>query len=152
MKKTTAHKQKRYTADPMAMFRVIRLTKTYAEHEVVKLSLPSRLAFEAIKSGGGVLDHFNELAVCINSAKVRSEAIDPLCAATCRAAQDAMTRTRNRYLSTGKFGFDGPAMQQIPDALDLHEEILRGSSPGLMTAALMEQYRRIDRDKNRSMA
>lgn len=146
----TAHRnasraKRRYTADPMAMFKVMGRIEPYTEADVVQLTLPSRLAFEAIKNGTANTDHFDELAVTLNATLVRSEAIDPFCVETCLTAQRALLRCKERYLRTQKFGWDGLGLQEIPPALDLHEEIMRSSNPNLMTVALTEQYNRIQR-------
>jgi hypothetical protein len=139
--------RRKYRADPMAMFKTLRRIEPYTESDVVELTLPSRLAFEAIKSGAGIEDHFNELAVCINSTLVRAEGIDPFCVETCKTAQAALQRAKDRYLRTGCFGFDGLALQEIPAVLDLHEEIMRNSNPHLMTKVLLEQYSRIEKQQ-----
>jgi hypothetical protein len=127
----------------MAMYRVIRRIEPFTEDDVIQLTLPTRLAFQAIGGGTGTQDDFDELALSINSTLVRAETIDPACVETCLVAQRALQRCKDRYLRLGRFGWDALGLQEIPPALELHEEIMRSSNPHKMTAALLEQYRRI---------
>lgn len=48
---------------------------------------------------------------------------------------DAVQRLGERRRRTGAWGFDGPAIQQVADALDVYEEILLNSSPLQMANA-----------------
>lgn len=54
----TAHRQaahaKRYTRDPMAMFRVIGRAQSFTQDEQAQLNLPVRLAYESILKGQGM--------------------------------------------------------------------------------------------------
>ena len=143
--RNAAKAKRRYQADPLAMFRLINRLEPFTEDDVVKLTLPTRLAFEAIKNGTATTDHFDELAVSINATLVRAEAIDPACVDTCITAQRALLRCKERYQRTGRLGWDGLGLQEVPPALDLHEEIIANSTPHQMTEALLEQYSRIKR-------
>ena len=48
---------------------------------------------------------------------------------------DAIQRLGESRRRTGAWGFDGPAIQQVADALDVYEEILMKSSPLQMASA-----------------
>ncbi len=48
---------------------------------------------------------------------------------------NAVQRLGERRRMTGAWGFDGPAIQQVADALDVYEEILMNSSPLQMANA-----------------
>ena len=142
-KHRTAAKQKRkWAADPMAMFNVIRKIEPFTEEEVTRLALPVRLAYESIRSGTGSEADFDALAIAINDAVIRSESIDALCVETCRIAQDALLQAKERYLRTGRWGFDWQGLQNIPPALDLYEEIIANSTPAQMIEAGIEQIAR----------
>jgi hypothetical protein len=136
-------KRRRYQADPMAMFKVMARIEPFTHDDVITLTLPTRRAFEAIKNGTATTDQFDELAVSINTAKVRSESIDPLCEEICMVAQAALQRCRDRYLRSNQFGFDGMALQEIPPAIDLYESIMAESNPNLMQEALAVQHKRV---------
>jgi len=58
------------------------------------------------------------------------------------AGQDAMRRCLARYEEHKRLVLDGPGMQHVRQALDIHEEILRNSTPKQMMDA-MDTMRRI---------
>ncbi len=53
-----------------------------------------------------------------------------------------LLRTLHRYHATGRVGFDGPAIADVELGIDLHEQILRLSTPLQMADALREVMRR----------
>ena len=140
----TPHRR-RWAADPMAMFNVIRKIEPFSQEEVTRLALPVRLAYESIRSGMGSEADFDALAIAINDATIRSEAIDALCVQTCQDAQAALLRARARYNRTGRWGFDGIGLQEIPPALELYEAIIANSNPAQMIQAGHEQIARVQR-------
>ncbi len=132
-KHRTAAKQKRkWTADPMSMFNVIRKIEPFTEEE-------------AIRSGTGSEADFDVLAIAINDAVIRSESIDALCVDTCKIAQEALVDTKGRYLRTGRWGFDWQGLQNVPPALDLYEAIISNSTQAQMLEAGHEQIARVNR-------
>ena len=94
--------------------------------------MPDQSALTTSQNGVQAL---NTIADALNDTIVRSEAISPYCLEVCKSAAAAMTRCRERHLRTGRYGFDGPAMQEIAAALDLFDEILANSTPAQMIAA-----------------
>lgn len=54
---------------------------------------------------------------------------------------DALRRTSERHARLHAWGLDGPAIQQLADALDVYDEILMKSSPAQMTAATDRRLR-----------
>lgn len=74
---------------------------------------------------------------------VRAESISPTCVQAAIAARDALQRTLTRYHSTGRVGFDGPAIADVAVGIELHEQILRLSTPVQMADALREVMRRV---------
>jgi len=145
-KHRTAAKQKRkWTADPMSMFNVIRKIEPFTEEEVTMLALPVRMAYESIRSGTGSEADFDVLAIAINDAVIRSESIDALCVDTCKIAQEALVDTKGRYLRTGRWGFDWQGLQNVPPALDLYEAIISNSTQAQMLEAGHEQIARVNR-------
>ena len=145
-KHRAAAKQKRkWAADPMAMFNVIRKIEPFTEEEVTRLALPVRFAYESIRSGTGSEADFDSLAIAINDAVIRSESIDALCVETCKLAQEALLQAKERYLRTGRWGFDWQGLQNIPPALDLYEAIIANSNPAQMIETGHEQINRVNR-------
>jgi hypothetical protein len=138
----SSHAKMRYRADPMAIFKVINRLEPFTPDELMRLELPIRMSFEAIKTGRGTLQDISDIGVAINTTMVRAEAIDPLCLQTAIAARDALLRCLHRYNATGKVGFDGPAIADVELGIDLHEQLLRLSTPVQMADALREVMRR----------
>lgn len=56
------------------------------------------------------------------------------------AGRDALLRTRQRWEQTKQWGLDGPARQQLSDAVDVYQEILMASSPLQMQKACDLRY------------
>jgi hypothetical protein len=86
-------------------------------------------AFARLTSGNGTTEDFDRVAMVINMAKVRALQIDATLADMLERAQDAMARCKARYLQCNRFGFDGPGLQQVRDAMDAAKEIIDASSP-----------------------
>lgn len=70
--------------------------------------------------------------------------IDPLCVETAKRAQAGLMRAYDRHTTTGRWGFDGPALQDMPDAIDLYEQMLELSTPMQMQAAMRETINRMN--------
>ena len=136
------HGKPRYQADPMAIFKVMNKLTPFNDIELLRLELPIRMAFEALRTGQGTESDFHDLCAAINTTMVRSEAVDPLCEQTAIAARDALMRCWHRHQKTQRWGFDGPALYEIEAGISLHEELIRNSTPLEMIEALREVQRR----------
>jgi len=130
-------------ADPGTMFRVLGRLAPFTPAEQLNLNLPARLAFESIRTGKGQEGDFHTLASAINVTMIRAKDIDPLVEQTAKDARDALHRCWTRWENTARWGFDGPALQSIPLALDLYEQLLELSTPIQMQAAMNETIRRM---------
>lgn len=131
-------KRRRWAADPGVFQRVINRLEPFTPDELLRLELPIRMSFEALRNGTGIEQDFHDLAAAINCTLVRSESIDPLCEATAIAARDALLRTWERHTRTGRWGFDGPALLAVEAGIDLHEQLIRLSTPEQMVRAMRE--------------
>lgn len=140
--RTASQHKRRWQADPLAAFKLINKIEPFSPGELMRLELPIRMSFESLRSGQGVESDFHDLAAAINVAMVRSEQIDPLCEQTALAARDALMRCWHRYQRSGVFGFDGPALAEIEAGIDLHEQLIRLSTPLQMVQALREVIKR----------
>jgi len=140
-RKASQHKH-RWQKDYSAFGRIIGLLEPFTPEELLRLELPIRMSFEALKSGKGVESDFHDIAAAINCTMVRSEEVDPMCEYTAIAARDALMRTWHRWEKTGKWGFDGPALAEVEAGIDLHEQLIRLSTPGQMVKAMREVIRR----------
>jgi len=139
-----SHQKRKFQADPSAIYKLMAKVQPFTGSERVSLSLPVRLAFEAIKSGKAVRDDFDTLAAMANICMVRSESVDPLCVETAQRGQDALMRCLRRHEATGRWGFDGPAMQEIEVVIDLYEQLLELSTPQQMKEAMLDVVERTD--------
>lgn len=134
--------RRKYAADPMTMFKVVRKIEPFDAGELLRLELPVRLSFEALRTGAGTESDFHDLCAAINTTMVRSESVDPLCEQTAIGARDALLRAWHRFGRTGRLGFDGPGLGEIEAGIDLHEQLIRLSTPLQMIEALREVMRR----------
>ena len=136
--RTASHGKRRFHADPMTMFRTINRIEPFTADELLRLELPIRMSFEALRSGQGTESDFHDLCAAVNTTMVRSEAVDPLCEQTAIAARDALMRCWHRHQRTGRWGFDGPALLEVEAGISLHEELVRNSTPLQMIEAMRE--------------
>lgn len=143
MTKTRPHPARRWQKDPLSMQRAMNRIALFTDAEQRLISLPVRTAFERLRTGVGEPQDFHELAGAINVTMVRCEAIDPLAEMLAIDARDAMMRCWQRHLDTGRWGFDGIALQVLPPAIDLHEQLLELSTPQQMAEAMRETIRRM---------
>lgn len=112
--------------------------------ELLALQIPVRSAFESLRTGAGTEPDFHTLAAAVNTALIRSESIDPLCVETCQRAQAALIGVLERFNRCGKWGVDHHALQDIPPALDLHEQLLELSTPLQMQQAMQTTIQRMN--------
>lgn len=135
----------RYVADPASLYRVMNRIQPFTKSEQHQLNLPVRVAYERMRTGAGTEGDFHSLAAAINVAMIRAEAIDPMAEITAIDARDALQRCLQRYATIGKWGFDGPALQDMPAAIDLYEQLIQLSTPLQMADAMTEAIARMDR-------
>lgn len=136
----TAHrnvsKAKRvYQKDFTIFKRVIGRATLYSESDLADKKEPIRASFAALKDGTANEVDFENLDIAFATTLERSREIDELCVVTVVVARDALERTWNRHQRTGRWGFDGPALIAVADAVDLHEQLLEQSTPHQMIAA-----------------
>ena len=103
--------------------------------------IKTREAFSRLKDGSADDHDFDRVAVALNLAKVRAMSIDEGLANMLERAQGAMTETRARKERTGRWGFDGPGLVAVSEAMDAHEPIVDASSPLQMKHALGVMHR-----------
>ena len=56
-----------------------------------------------------------------------------------RAGNEALRRCSERYNKLGRWGFDGPALDELDAAIELYETILQSSSPAQMEEATVRR-------------
>lgn len=128
---------KRHTErDPMSSIHVLAANSEQPEANANRIMLALRVAFEKLKSGTEDHAQFERLAAAINVGLVRAESIDPLAEQTMVAGVQAMMTCGGIFERHGRYGFTGPDLLTMNDALDLYESILRLSTPKQMLDAL----------------
>ena len=95
----------------------------------------ARAALERLVDGSADTDDFDRVAMCINMCKIRALEIDATLADMLDRTQDAMGACKARHYSHGRFGFDGPGLALVRDAIDACEAIIDASSPLQMRTA-----------------
>lgn len=143
MKKTSAYARKRRLFDQMGGLRLISELRPFDTAERLNLALPPRVAFESMRDGKGSDGDFDTLAAVVNVAMVRCEEIGQEGVELCQEAQDCLMETKARRERTGYWGFDYKALQSIPLAIDLHEQLLELSTPRQMMNAMREVVKRM---------
>jgi hypothetical protein len=128
--------KRKYRADPMAFAKVIALTELFNEHEQRALALPIRMSFQLLLNGEAESQDVGRLIDIINVTLVRAwgTPMQPIA----QTALDALRRCYERWIKLGVWGLDGPARADIEQGIELHEELVRLSTPRQMRdAALM---------------
>lgn len=138
-----SHHKRRMQADPSSIYRVMARVQSFTKEELTTLTLPPRISFEALRTGTGERQDFETLAVLANVCVIRGEDINPLCVEVAQRAQAALMRCAARHEKTGRWGFDGPALQELEVVIDLYEQMLELSTPEQMRLAMVESVRRM---------
>ena len=127
--------------DRTAAFNTILRHQAIGDHATHNLVI-AESAFQQLAAGSTDHSLFDELAMAINCGLVRAESIDPLLEATFNAAVVAMTEAMGIHARHGRYGFTGPGLGAVGDALEAYGAIARQSSPQQMKHALDEVLRR----------
>ena len=132
----TAHRiqsraKRQHRGDPSAIYRLMGRMQAIPEQERTQLEIPVRLAFEAMRNGSATTQDYVTLGDAINLTIARSYEIAnvPECIDVCKRAMGAMIRVRDRYQRMQRWGFDGPGLQEVSEAIDLYSQVLSVSSP-----------------------
>jgi hypothetical protein len=115
--------------------------------------IDTRLSFERIKLGTATPEDCDRLADATGIAKVRFAQIagnDNEAVTLLDIADAALTRTVNRFNQSGRWGFDGPALLEVMQGLDLYEQVATSSSPAQMHDASLERDRLLNEQRKLS--
>lgn len=123
---------------------LIKLTQTYSEDEYRRLSAGTRLAWYKLSNGMGTQDDFDMMATSLNVAAVMARDIDELVLDAVEQGMASLVDMKARHTRTGRFGVDAKALQTVPHALNVYDEILKHSTPLQTSAALRTSMRMID--------
>lgn len=133
-----SHAKRRWQADPSSIYRVMNKLQPFTDAEQHRLTNPVKLAYEKLRTGAATEPDFHVLAASINVTMILAERIDPLAEKVAVDARDGMVRTWQRYQRTGRLGFDGPALQDLPAAIDLHDQLMPLLTPLQVSEAVQE--------------
>ena len=140
MKKPASHR--RWQADPLSFQRLLNKLQPFSEPERLRLELPIRLSFEALRTGQGSESDFHDLAAAINVTMIRAETAGAEAEQAAIAAHDALMRVWRRWQRASKWQFCGSDLADIEDGIGLHEQFIVLSTPQQMINAGNEAIRR----------
>lgn len=147
-----SHQKRRMWCDPMASIHVLAANSEQPKANADAIMVTLRLAFEKLKTGIAVIEDFDRLAAAINVGLIRAELIDPLAEETMVKGVAALVHCGEIHQRHGKFGFAGPELTDMNDAVNLYEDILRLSTPKQMLVALDTAARRMLEQSRRAVA
>lgn len=132
-------------ADPTSLLRVMARLQPLTDAEKITLENPVLLAYQKLSTGAGTEQCFHTLAGAINVTMVLCEDIaDPLPEQTAKLGLDALMRTLARHQKIGQWGFDALALQHLPPAIDLYQQLLAMLPPLQFSKAMTETIRRME--------
>lgn len=109
--------------------------RPFTEEETATAHALTALAWQALQDGSGTEDDFDRVGKVINLAKIRALEINQGLANDLEKAQDAMTACKARFVKHGRFGFTGPELLVMRDAMAYQVDIVNASSPEQMRRA-----------------
>lgn len=134
-------------AQAETVLRPLVISTPIEEAEIVTLRVQIEQAWEALRTFTGTPTDWGLLATSINDATVRAESISELLGTPLERAAAAMERMRDRYHAGHALGPDAEALQSIPEAIAIFDEILINSSPKQMMDAAYEVQARIKKQQ-----
>lgn len=126
----------RTAANPTTWAAVIAASRTMEPAIGDDIMTKLHSAFDDLRHGSTDDELFDRLAGAINIGILRAEQIDALLVSPMLAARDALLRCDAIRGKHGRYGFDGPGLQAMAEALDVYEEIVRISTPAQMREAM----------------
>lgn len=137
----------RHRADPMAVLRRLGQAQMGSAANI-ESQASARLSFSFLRDGTASPSDFDRLVKAINTAKIRALEIGAaeLIDAT-TAGQRTLSECRRRYTERGRFGFAGPEITAMADALDAYEAIENASSALQMEEAWRTSLRSLELNK-----
>lgn len=147
-RKASHAKRRRWTADPLAWAHTITASQDQQPAHADKVMDLVRTACDRLKDGSANAGDYDRVAAAFNVALIRAESIDPLVVETMNAGIAALERCDAIWQRHRKYGFHGPDLEPLDDAMGLYEQILRLSTPKMMEDAVVEAARRMVQQAN----
>lgn len=124
-KRTKKFNPKKHSVVVNSAFLAISLSKPISENSKSQLSIGILTALDAFTKGHAEKCHFDTLAATVDLSMMlaknlfQNAYIDEI-----TEAREGMIRCKDRFINTGKLGFDGEALNSIKFVIQLHDEQL----------------------------
>jgi hypothetical protein len=133
-----------YVLAQLAVY-ALDVRRPMSEDQATDVCITHHMAFARILGGEATAENFVEVATALNLAIVLADwGIGQEYVPLINAALAGTARAMERGTRSGKFGFDGPAIKAVQDALDIFAEQLKLATKLEMKAAIAEVHRRVD--------
>jgi hypothetical protein len=146
--KTKHHKSARakrhQRINPFAAFDLIQKHSEPPNALVVEIVAAVNECFNYLRNSGRDVNKFNIVASALNVSLVRAEKIDLLAEQTMNLGIAAMNNAAARKAKTGHYGFSGPEMIDMQNALDFYAQVFSLSTGAQMDDAIQECQRRME--------
>lgn len=127
----------------------IAAVQPFPQEAITRILIKVHESFDDLKKGGTDCDHFDRMAAMLNVGLVRAESIGKPAEQIFLRAQMALRESDDIYGRHGRFGFTGPGLEAMVDAIALYEQVLTLSTPRQMDDAQKECIRRIQGGKTK---
>lgn len=115
------------------------------DEQAAELGIAHRMAFASILAGDASQQNWATVVCALNIAIVLADrGLGDQYAPLINAALEGAFRAKARGDKTGKYGFDGAAIQAIQDTFDVHEAQIELATKTEMMEAVHEVHRRVD--------
>lgn len=137
----------KYHRDPMASLILLGRATMGSANDAGRQAVV-RTMFDRLRGGEGEPADFDKVCMALNVAGVRAHEIDSdILKRTLSDGHSAMAECRRRYVESGRFGFTGPEIVAMLDALDAYEAIEQASSDLQMEQAWNTAKRSLELQK-----
>lgn len=150
---------------PNAWLERIKFSTSYGDESIAseepttkiadKVMLDVRMALQKLTDGlvdSNDTECHDLLSHCVGMAQIRIQEIGGDCSneiiGELNEGAQALSRARERWHKTGKWGLDGPAIHSLRYCIDTYEVVLRSSSPNQMETAQEIRLERVKRLQN----
>lgn len=141
-----AKRTSRWQADASAPLMLLQAAAPMPPSTALQLGNQLAIHWERLRTGVGDANDWRYLAVVANICMIRAERIAPELEQLCDTAMQSLIRMAERGNSPGgTWGVDHTSLAAIPPLMELHDELMRTSTPLQMHNASLEAERRTQR-------
>lgn len=137
-----AAKAKRWQKDLTSWICTIVGNKEQPQENAGQIMEKIRAAFDLLKCGRASESDFDKVASAMNIGLARAELIDPFVEEIMQEGIDAMYSCFEINERHGRYGFTGPDIVAVTDAINVYDGILRLSTPRMMNDAADTAHKR----------